>query len=88
MTLLSLLESEGLSQALHLVVEEGELILICYKNMSISVNKSSDLTITVSITGQRNTVFSTETSSVFVIPDAVSAVSYVDSTPDAVSLII
>ena len=56
--------------------------------MSISVNKSSDLTITVSITGQRNTVFSTETSSVFVIPDAVSAVSYVDSTPDAVSLII
>jgi hypothetical protein len=56
--------------------------------MSVSVRKSDDIVITVSITGQRNTVFSTEASSVFVIPDAVSTVSYVNSTPDAVSLTI
>tara|TARA_R100001126_G_C4701843_1_gene90597 strand:- start:133 stop:303 length:171 start_codon:yes stop_codon:yes gene_type:complete len=56
--------------------------------VSVSVNKLNDLTITVSFAGQRNTVFSTQASSVFVQPDAVNTVSYVDSTPDAISLTI
>jgi len=56
--------------------------------VSVSVNKSNDLTITVSFTGQRNTVFSTETSSVFVQPDAVNTVLHVDSTPDPILLTI